>query len=233
MGNIRITEMSKEEKPVERLLSKGAECLTDAELLAVIIRTGTKDENVIRLSEELLHKDMLHPGIISIRFMNKHNLMALSGIGPVKASQILAVSEITKRILQYESKEAVSFDDSKSIADYFMEEMGYLQREHVYALFMNSNHSIIEKCLISEGTINRCMMAPRELFVEALKRDAVCMILLHNHPSGNPEPSDADIQITSKIYQLGKELGISLLDHIVIGNHKYVSLMERGLLYEV
>lgn len=142
----------------------------------------------------------------------------------------MALTELSRRMSSKPFKSDISLDDPSSVASYFMEKTRYLTRERLYALFMTSNNSVIKETLLSAGTINSSLISPREVFVEALSCDAISVVLIHNHPSGNPEPSLEDIAISKRIKSLGDELGIKLLDHIIIGDMRYVSLKEHGLI---
>ena len=230
MKNMMIADMAEHEKPVEKLIKYGPGTLSDAELLACILRTGTKDMNVITLSQLILNSGKAYKGLRGLNYQDYTDLIKISGVGNVKAAQLLALTEISRRMASQETEERVVFNSSESVADYFMEEVRYLEKERVYALFVDSANCIIHRVLISEGSINRSLMDPRELFKEALKANATSIILVHNHPSGNPEPSDLDIIVTKKIEELGNNLGIKLHDHIIIGNGVYESFLNRGIL---
>lgn len=233
MKHVTISSFAKEEKPVERMYEYGPQVLSDAELLAVILRTGTSKQNVVELSQMILQAHPNVKGIASLPYFSMQELMELSGVGIVKASQILALAEISKRISRQNAKEHMRFNSPESIADYFMEDVRYLAQEKTFAPFLDSSNSIIYQKQLAEGSIRKCFMEPREIFLQALKWNAVSIIILHNHPSGYPEPSEADRRITERIEKLGNELGIHLLDHIILGNKRYFSFKERGLLGEV
>lgn len=147
-----------------------------------------------------------------------------------KACQIIALTEISKRISSEKFKSSLCLNDSQSVASYFMEKTRFLNKERVYALFMTASNSVIKEILVSSGSIDRSLLSVRDLLAEALKCDAVSMVILHNHPSGNPEPSLEDIAVSRNIMQAGEVLGIRLLDHIIVGDRVYVSLKERELL---
>ena len=224
----KMSDMAKHERPIEKLLAMGPGSLSDAELLAIILRTGSKDMNVVELSQYILNAHPIHKGLRGLNYRHVSDLKEIGGMGDVKAASIIALTEISRRISSEKAREEVSFDSPESIADYFMEEVRYLTKERVYALFMNSNNVTFHKVLLSEGSIDRSILTPRELFVEALKANAVKIVLLHNHPSGNPVPSKADIVLTKRISLLGEEIGIELVDHIIIGDGRYTSLKESG-----
>ena len=222
--------MAHEEKPCEKMMELGAEFMSDAELLAIILRCGTRDMSAIDLSQLILNSHPQYKGLSGLNYLSFENLTALPGVGPSKACQVMAVTELSKRIASTAFKNTLSFDNPESVASYFMEKTRYLTRERLYALYMNSNNSIVKEVLLSSGTVNSSLVSPREVFLEALKCDAVSIILIHNHPSGNPEPSIEDIAISKMIKKLGCELRVTLIDHIIIGDKQYVSLNEKGLL---
>jgi len=230
--HLRIGDMAEQSKPCEKAMQYGVQVLTDAELLAVILRSGNRDENVIVLSERILNLDPLHPGLHGLNRLPMEKLLSLHGIGKVKAVQLKAITELSRRMSKEEARAGLSLNDPESIAQFFREDMRYLQKERVYAAFFNSAGGLIKEVLISEGTVDKSLITPREVFVEACECRAVTMVLLHNHPSGNLEPSRYDIYMTAHIYEIGEMMGIRLLDHIIIGGGTYFSFAERGLLHE-
>lgn len=219
------------ERPYEKCLKQGAESLSDAELLAVLLRTGTKGENVLALSKRLLYQDG-GAGLLGIHQFSFQSLMKLKGIGKVKAVQILCLSELAKRLSKASVEPRLRFSSSQSVAEYYMEDLRHRNQEVMKLLLLNSKAELIDETNISKGTVNASLVTPRELFVEALKKEAVSMILLHNHPSGDPTPSRDDILTTKRISECGLLIGIELLDHIIIGNNCYVSFQEENLLWK-
>lgn len=219
------------ERPYEKCLKQGAEALSDAELLAVLLRTGTKGENVLALAKRLLYQDG-GAGLLGIHQFSFQSLMKLKGIGKVKAVQILCLSELAKRLSKASVEPRLRFSSSQSVAEYYMEDLRHRNQEVMKLLLLNSKAELIDETNISKGTVNASLATPRELFVEALKKEAVSMILLHNHPSGDPTPSRDDILTTKRISECGLLIGIELLDHIIIGNNCYVSFQEENLLWK-
>lgn len=219
------------ERPYEKCLKQGAEALSDAELLAVLLRTGTKGENVLALVKRLLYEDG-GAGLLGIHQFSFQSLMKLKGIGKVKAVQILCLSELAKRLSKASVEPRLRFSSSQSVAEYYMEDLRHRNQEVMKLLLLNSKAELIDETNISKGTVNASLVTPRELFVEALKKEAVSMILLHNHPSGDPTPSRDDILTTKRISECGLLIGIELLDHIIIGNNCYVSFQEENLLWK-
>lgn len=219
------------ERPYEKCLKQGAEALSDAELLAVLLRTGTKGENVLALAKRLLYEDG-GAGLLGIHQFSFQSLMKLKGIGKVKAVQILCLSELAKRLSKASVEPRLRFSSSQSVAEYYIEDLRHRNQEVMKLLLLNSKAELIDETNISKGTVNASLVTPRELFVEALKKEAVSMILLHNHPSGDPTPSRDDILTTKRISECGLLIGIELLDHIIIGNNCYVSFQEENLLWK-
>lgn len=227
-----IKEMYQDERPYEKCQRFGAEYLTDAELLAVILRTGTRGENSLELSRRILHPDFGSQGLLSLHQWTWERLLQIRGIGRVKAIQILCLAELAKRMSKERAAEGLDFSSPEKIARYYMEEMRHKKREVLKLLLLNTRVKLISESSISSGTADMTLVSPRELFIEALQKGASSMILLHNHPSGDPSPSTDDIRITKRIYEAGLLIGVELLDHIIIGNHCFVSLKDRGVFEE-
>ena len=154
--------------------------------------------------------------------------MDLKGIGKVKAIQILCLSELAKRLSKAEARTGLDFSAPETIAQYYMEDMRHSSKEVLKLLFLNTKTRLIGESDLSIGTVNRTIVSPREVFVEALKKNAVSVILLHNHPSGDPTPSKDDILITRRVLEAGRIIGVELLDHIIIGNNRFISLRDKG-----
>lgn len=220
--------MYHEERPYEKCERFGASNLTDAELLAVILRTGTKGENSLDLARNLLHPDFGNSGLHNIHQWTMERLMRVRGIGKVKAIQILCLSELSKRMARETAAEGLDFSSPTTIARYYMEDMRHRNREVLKLLLLNTRSRLIGETNISIGTVDMALVSPRELFIEAFQKDASAIILLHNHPSGDPTPSREDVRITRRVYEAGMLIGIELLDHIIIGNNCFVSLKEKG-----
>lgn len=208
----------------------GADSLTNAELLAVLLRTGTRGESVLSLSEKLLHPIFGHNGLLNIHAWTKEQLLSIKGIGEVKAVQILCLSELSKRLARTGIGDGPDLGSAQTVASYFMEDMRHHAQEILKVVHVNTRMHMIGSEDISRGTVNASIISPRELFREALQKNAVSIILLHNHPSGDPTPSKEDILVTKRIYEAGRLIGIDLLDHVVIGDRRYVSLRESGFM---
>lgn len=229
-----IKDMVEDERPYEKCEKYGAGSLSDTELLAAILRTGIKGMNAIELAKKLLYEEQENEKRTKIHLQDwtKDSLMRIPGIGKVKAIQILCICELSKRLSMQRAREELDFSKPSTVAEYYMEDMRHRKQEVLKLVMLNSRSRLIGETELSKGTVNMSIISPRELFIEALQKGAVYIILLHNHPSGDPSPSKDDIIISRRIKEAGMLLGIELLDHIIIGDNCYVSMMERGSLSE-
>ena len=230
MQNKSIKHLPKEERPYEKVREYGVHALTNAELLAVLLRSGTKGSSSVELARTILELQNGEQDILNIHQLTFEQLVSIHGIGDVKAIQILCLSELTKRMANATAKKGLSFPLPSTIADYYMEDMRHQSQEQMKLLLLDTKTQLIDCIDVSKGTVNASLISPRELFIEALHRNAVSIILLHNHPSGDPTPSETDIMFTKRVQHSGELLGIELLDHIIIGNNCYKSLAEMKLL---
>ncbi len=230
MSHYSMKELPLQERPYERCLERGPEALSDAELLSVIIRTGAHGENSLELARKILGLSREGEGLASILHLSVPELCSLKGIGKVKAVQVLCIGELSKRIAQSSREKKIILNSPGSIAAYYMERMRHLEQEEMIAVFFNTKNRLLKDKLLTRGTVNASLVSPREIFIEALRYHAVYIVLLHNHPSGNPEPSREDIMVTQRVERSGEMLGIRLIDHIIIGDNQYISFKERGLL---
>lgn len=221
-----VKELPDTERPYEKCFEKGAAYLSDAELLAVILRTGAAGIQSVDLASELL--EYHRGGLLNLYAMSKEEMMKLDGIGKVKAIQLKCIAELSKRISRLNARESVTLDSAKSVADYYMEQMCHEPQEHlVVSLFSNSGRLIAEQT-VSVGTLSSSYVSPREIFYAAINHNAAYIILLHNHPSGDSQPSSSDIQITRRLRECGELMNIPIADHIIIGEHCYYSFRENG-----
>lgn len=226
--NLRIIDIPESERPKEKLLTYGAETLNNSELLAVILRTGTRSENVISLSERLL-KEL--DGLDGILDANISEITNIKGIKSGKASQILALAELFKRFKTIRSgKRKIKISCPGDLAEVLQGEMSCLSQEILRVVLLNTKNCIIGVKDIFTGSLNNSIVHPREIFKAAINKNSASIIICHNHPSGDPTPSSEDINITLRIKECGSIIGIQLLDHIIIGNNKYISLKEEGLI---
>ncbi len=217
------------ERPYEKCQKFGACSLSDAELLAVVLRTGSRGENVIGLAQRILYHSG-EDGILGLHRFSMEQLVKIRGIGKVKAIQLICILELAKRLSKAAVSESLSFTSPASIAEYYMEDLRHESQEVMKLIMINSKGRLIGENEISKGTVNASLITPREIFIEALLRQAVAVVAMHNHPSGDPTPSIEDILLTKRIKEAGSIIGIELLDHIIIGNNCYVSLREKGIL---
>lgn len=226
----KMKDMAEEERPYEKCLRYGAGRLSNVELLAVLLRTGTKGMNSLELAKSILEAPSGEESLLNIHQITLQKLKRLRGIGKVKAVQILCLSELAKRLAKASAKEGLVFHLPVTIAEYYMEEMRHQKQEHMKLLMLDTKSKLLGESNISKGTVNASLVSPRELFIEALDCGAVSIILLHNHPSGDPTPSQADILFTKRVKEAGELIGISLLDHIIIGNNCYISFAEQNMI---
>ncbi len=224
-----IKEIPVTERPYEKCEQRGSASLSDEELLAVLLRTGTRGESALALARHILYHAG-ETGILGIHQFSMERLMTIKGIGKVKAIQLSCISELAKRLSKATYQEALCFSEPGSIARYYMEDLRHEKQELMKLLMLNTKARLIGETNISKGTVNASLITPRELFIEALQKNAVSIVIMHNHPSGDPTPSREDMLITKRILDAGALIGIELLDHIIIGNNQYISFREEGLL---
>lgn len=229
-----ISEMPAEERPYEKCIREGESALSDSELLAVILRCGTQGISSLKLANDILNqmKDSSYPGLAGLLHSSQEELRKIRGVGKVKAVQLKCIGELSRRIARASAKPALSFHQPGSIAAYYMEQLRHQEQELMICMMLDNQNHLLSERMISRGTVNATLVTPREIYLEAVRRHAVSLILVHNHPGGDPEPSRCDIDITRRISQAGEILGIRLLDHIIIGDQAFVSLNERGIIGE-
>lgn len=219
------------DKPYEKFLRLGPECLSEAELLAIILRTGTKNCPALELAEKILSLSTTgEGGLNALHHLSLAELQSLPGIGEVKAVKIKSIAELAVRMAKEKAMHKLKFDQPQTVAAYFMEEMRHEEIEKVLLLSLDNKLQLIEKYVLSIGTVKASLLSPREVFVQAFKNKACYIMLLHNHPSGDCVPSRQDILITNRIKEAGELVEIPIMDHIIIGNGNYTSFKEKGLL---
>lgn len=223
--SLMIRDVHIADRPRERLIRQGAESLSNQELLAILLRTGTKQESVLHLANRVLG---FFEQIQELKNATMEEMMTVKGIGQAKAVQLLAAVELGKRLSQQKTNEKYTIRSPKDAATYLMPEMASLTQEHFVTLFLNVKNQILHKQTIFIGSLNASIVHPREIFREAVKRSAASIICAHNHPSGNPSPSTEDIDVTKRLMEAGRLMGIELLDHVIIGDHQFISLKEKG-----
>ncbi len=225
----RYEDISGNLRPYERCERFGAKYLSDSELLAVILRTGHKGRDATAVAEELLNLNSEIKGLLGLQRCSIEDFMKVKGIGRVKAIEIACIAELSRRIAKANREKTLCFNKPETIASYYMEDLRHKSYEEFMALLLNSKSMLIKEVYLTKGTVSSTLAPARELFIEALRMEAVNIILLHNHPSGDPMPSAHDIENTRDIYEAGRIIGINLIDHIIIGDNTYISLKKNGL----
>jgi len=228
MDYITIKEMPEMERPREKLIRYGPQALSNVELLAILLRTGHKEESALDLAKRVLSYDK-----DGIRFLTKctvEELTQIKGIGDSKACQILAAVELGNRISRSHLENKTAIKGPKDVVSIFINEMSFFDKEHFVVVFLNTKNEVISYETISIGNLNSSIVHPREVFNRAIKKSAASLILIHNHPSGNVNPSKEDIQITNRLVEASKIIGIDILDHIIIGGGKYYSFKENSFI---
>lgn len=224
----RIKELPSEERPREKLVRYGVEALSNSELLAILLRTGTKDASAITLANRILALE--REGLSYLCNCTAEELSEIPGIGTAKSSQIIAAIELGRRIATKPKEKRVNIKSPNDVASLFIEEMRYLKKEFFKVLLLNTKNEIIRIENISIGSLNSSVVHPREVFCSAVRKSACSVVFIHNHPSGNPAPSQTDIDITKRLVEAGDILGIKVLDHLIIGDGIYISLKEKLLM---
>ena len=225
-ANLKITEMQENERPRERLLYYGPQSLSNEELLAIILRTGNKDSNVVELSYKIIHSV---GGLRGLFKASAKELMKVKGVKEAKATQILAMCELYRRFKTSELTQ-VKVSKPSDVAELVMDELRMLQQEVLIVVTLDTKNKVISKKEIFRGGLNSSLVHPREIFKEAVKESAASIIICHNHPSGDPTPSKDDINITIRLKECGQMMGIELLDHLIIGDNRFISLKEKDIL---
>ena len=224
--NVMIKDLPLSERPRERLINCGVENLSNEELIAIILQTGTKDTSVKGVASEVLS---LLDNISDLQNKNYKQLLKIKGIGLCKATILLAAVELGKRINnKVNNIHNFKVDNPSVIFDYYSSLLGNKKQEHFYAIYLDNQKRVIEDKMLFVGTINKSLIHPQNIFKEAYLLDASAIICLHNHPSGNVIPSSDDIKMTKQLVEIGNLFGIKVIDHIIVGNDKYYSFFENG-----
>lgn len=222
-NKLKIKDFPEEERPRERLIRNGAKALSNSELLAIILRLGGKNENVLDLAKRLLNKYSLD----KLSRININTLKKIEGIGESKACQIVASFELGRRISSLRKPREPVINNPKDVAKLLAHELMGLNQEHFLVLFLNTRKKLIKKEILFIGTLDTTVIHPREVFRKAFAEGAAALILAHNHPSGDPKPSKQDLEITQQLINAGKIMGIEVLDHVIVGDRKWFSLVEK------
>jgi DNA repair protein RadC len=221
----RMKDLPKDERPREKLIKKGASALKLEELLAILLRTGIKNKNVLKLAKDILSRYNQE----KLKNITYEELRNIYGVGPTKAVQILAAIEIGRRFFKPKEEKEIYIHSPKDV----LKQTSHLKenkKENFVVLYLDARNKLITKETISIGTINSSLVHPREVFEPTIRELAVAVILVHNHPSGDPTPSEDDITLTKRLVEAGKILGIEVTDHVIIGKNKYFSFKERKLI---
>ncbi len=222
----RIADLHESDRPRERLEALGPQALTNAELIAILLRVGVPGENAVDVGQRLLNKFRGLSGLHRVPFeelLNEH------GVGEAKASQIKAAIELGRRLMNEAPDERASINSPSDAADLVRYEMAALEQEHLRVMLLDRRNRVLEITEVYKGSVNSSQVRVGEVFKDAVRKNASAIIVIHNHPSGDPTPSPDDVAVTRAIVQAGKLLDIDVLDHLVIGQGKWVSLKERGL----
>ncbi|MFK3939009.1 DNA repair protein RadC [Alkalihalobacillus sp. NPDC078783] len=220
-----IRDVPVTERPRERLLQVGASVLTNQEIIAILLRTGSKKDSVIDLAGKVLSN---FDGLDLLKEATIEELCSIDGIGLAKAVELSAAMELGRRIHTLQTKDRYVIRSPEDVSSLVMEDMRFLKQEHFVCLYLNTKNQVIFRHTVFIGSLNASIVHPREVFKEALRRSSASIICLHNHPSGDPSPSREDIDVTKRLYEAGRVLGIELLDHIIIGDRTFISLKEQG-----
>lgn len=222
-----IKDLPYDDRPREKLMEYGSEVLTNSELLALILSNGTKNKSAVDLGKELIQES---DGLEKLSDFSIERLSQINGIGIAKATKIIAVFEIARRLRTIKIDHSSKISTPKEAACLVMDEMKNYKKEYFNIILLNTKNNVIKISNISIGSLNSSIVHPREVFAEAIKHSAASIILVHNHPSGDPKPSKEDVGITNRLVKTGEVIGISVIDHIIIGYDKYLSLKEEGII---
>mgnify|MGYP006320949825 CR=1 FL=1 len=226
MNHTTLKQLPESERPYERFLSSGAASLSDAELLAIIIKTGTKNATSLDLARTLLTS--CQGNLLNLHECTLDDFMQVKGIGKVKAIQLKAVAELSSRIAKTTRKILLEMHSPATIAKYYMERLRHQKEEVFIGAFFDAKNQFLGDDVIVKGSLNCVYLTPADLFKKALSKNAISIVALHNHPSGNPYPSTADLQLTHRLEEGANILGLRVIDHIIIGDNEYYSFLEYG-----
>jgi DNA repair protein RadC len=234
MTTYLIREMPEADRPRERLRERGASALTDGELVAIVLRVGTKGQSAVQLAQQLLKQ--FGNSLDDLARAPLETLARIKGVGETKAIQLKAAFELARRLAGTTREQRPVINTPEQAAGVLREEMRLLDREEFRVLLLNTKNALIKSCAVSRGSLNASIVEPREVFKDAIAASAASMILVHNHPSGDPTPSSEDVSITKRLVKAGELLNISVLDHVILGqraqgrDRDFASLKELGLI---
>jgi len=223
-----IKEWPEADRPREKLLEKGAETLSNAELLAILLRVGDASSGQSALDHGRLLMTRFADSLRSLEGASIQEICTIKGIGPAKAAQIKAALEIGKRFAQEDIKQGEAFRSSGDVFNYYREHLGGLKKEEFHVLLLDAKNRKIKDVRVSEGSLTSSLVHPREVFNPVIRESAAAVILIHNHPSGDPSPSQEDLHITRRLREVGEVMGVRVLDHVIVGKGKYISFVDDG-----
>ena len=223
--HITMKNLPESERPYEKFLKYGEEQLSDAELLAIILKTGTAKENSLDVARRILQGN--HNNLLNLYDLTYRDLTKFPGIGSVKAIQLKAVAELSRRIAETKSGYTLRMDKPETIANYYMERLRHSKEECLIGAFFDAKCNFLGDAVISKGSVNYAYVSPRDIFLRAFDFEAVLFVLIHNHPSGDPTPSQDDLRITNRIQKGAQILELELVDHLIIGDNIYYSFHEN------
>jgi len=229
MPYITVKEMPEDERPRERLARVGPQALSSAELLAIILRTGVKGENVVTMASRLRAK---YGGLAGLSRVELAQLGQEHGLGPAKASQLLAALELGRRLMAESPEERFQIRAPQDAANLLIPLIGHQEQEHFVVLYLDTRNRVMDREVLYKGSLNTSLVRIAEVFRGAIRRNCAAIIVAHNHPSGDPSPSPEDVALTRRLVEAGKLVEVEVLDHVVIGQGRFVSLRERGLGFE-
>ncbi|GAX90479.1 RadC family protein [Effusibacillus lacus] len=223
---VLVRDVPVEDRPRERMLRDGSQSLSNADLLAILLRTGSNGQSVMSLAEQLLAR---FGGLRSLMEADIREMTDIPGMGPAKALQVQAAIELGKRIARLTRKPLTVIRSPQDVADLFMDRLRFEKKEHFIVVHLDTKNQVLTEETVSVGSLDSSIVHPREIFKTALKKSSASIICVHNHPSGDPTPSREDILVTKRLAEVGQIMGIELLDHVVIGEQRFISLKEQGL----
>ncbi len=226
---VMVRDLPKEERPREKLIRQGAASLSDTELLAILLRTGTSSVSVLHLAEEVLAKYQ-DKGLVSIMNISPQEIASVHGVGLAKAATIVAAVELGRRLSTRAAQKLEKIEGPEDVARYASPLLRFEQKEHFLVMLLDVRNRVLAMPTVSIGSLTASVAHPREIFREAIRYSAANMILIHNHPSGDPTPSREDIQITKQMMKAGEIMGIPVLDHVIIAGDGFLSLKEENCL---
>jgi len=225
----RIKDMQSNDRPRERLERQGAQALSNPELLAILLGTGVPGLSAVQLAQELLDK---YGGLAGLHRADYQDLVQMRGVGPAKAAQLGAAIELGRRLAVSVPEERPAIQSPEQAAELVMYEMGALKQEHLRVLLLDTRNQLMRIIEVYQGSLNTSLIRIGEVFRDAVRENAASVIVVHNHPSGDPSPSPEDVAVTRAIIDAGRLLDIEVLDHLVIGTGRFVSLKSKGLGFE-